>query len=59
MDPASEDVNTMAGNLLCFELLMLHDTHTFSGADASTTRSPDLGEIKEEKEETPNLHETI
>ena len=38
---------------------MLHDTHTISGADASTTRSPDLGEIKEEKEETPNLHETI
>ena len=36
---------------------MLHDTHTFSGADASTTRSPDLREMI--KEETPNLYETI
>ena len=36
---------------------MLHDTHTFSGADSSTTRSPDLGGMM--KEETPNLYETI
>ena len=36
---------------------MLHDTHTFSGTDASTTRNPDLGKMM--KEETQNLYETI